>query len=245
LALLEVKNIKMEFNAGKSEKMLLFDDLSFTMEDERFLTVLSPFGAGKSTLLKIITALVLPTSGMVLLNGNNYTYLAGKVVFIPENPSSYPWLNVEENIELISKNPDISQIIRLIGLEGYEDHYPDNNSYGFRFRIALGRAISINPALILLDDSMRKIDFTTKMELHGMIRNIIKETNISFLMATTDVSDALQLSDRVLIMKKKPAAIARKILIDRRDKTALLDLVSQLENIFQEDESNKSINFTI
>jgi NitT/TauT family transport system ATP-binding protein len=247
LALLEVKKIRKEFDLGTQGKFLLFEDISFALgENERFLSILSPFGAGKTTLLKIIAGLEPASSGQVLFNGNNYTKPDGKVVFLPENPTSFPWLNVKENIKLVSGNDnETDQIIKIIGLEGYEDHYPHNRSLGFRFRIALGRALALSPALILIDDSLKKIDQITKSELYEMLENVSHTRNIRFLMASTDISDAVQLSERILVMKKNPSVIAGEFLVTGRDKDSLLELIKSIEDIFQQSNSNRSINFTI
>jgi ABC-type nitrate/sulfonate/bicarbonate transport system ATPase subunit len=246
VAALEVKNIRKEFDIANSGKLLLFEDISFKFEEnEQFVSILSPFGSGKSSLLRIISGIEPPTSGEVLLNGNNYSINSGKIVLIPEEPSSFPWLSVRENIELVSKRDNINEIIKLIGLDGYEDHYPDHRSFGFRFRIAVGRAVSISPAFILIDDTMKRIDFTTKTELYQMLRNIAEVTGIKFLMTTTDISDAVQLSERILIMKKKPSEIVSEFKVMARDKNSLMGVIGRIEDIFQKSDSNKSINFTI
>jgi NitT/TauT family transport system ATP-binding protein len=247
LATLELKNIRKEFDLDTAPcKFLLFEDISFRFEEnQEFLSILSPFGAGKSTLLKIIAAIEPKTDGEILLDGKNYLSPNGRIILIPEKSSSFPWLTVEENIKVVSKKTRNDEIIKLIGLEGYENHYPDDNSRGFRFRIAIGRAVSLNPAFILIDDSMKKIDNATKVELYEMLREIARNTKIKFLMATTDISDAVRLSDRILVMKQKPSKIIKEFAVTRKDKGGLLEIISEIEDIFQTSDSNRSINFTI
>jgi NitT/TauT family transport system ATP-binding protein len=246
LSKLELKNIRKEFDLGTSGKFLLFEDLSFEFADEeKFLAVLSPFGSGKTTLLNIIAGLEPPTRGEVLLNGKNYTYPDGQIVLIPEKPSSFPWLSVKENISLISRKTNTDEIINITGLEGYENHYPDNQSSGFRFRIAIGRAVSLNPAFILLDNSLKMVDHLTRIELFEMLKNIAEKMGIKFLMATTNISEAVQLGDRVLVMKNKPSSVAGEFRITERDKNSLIQFIKDIEDIFQQSDSSRSINFTI
>jgi len=256
LSIIEVKNLKKEFDHGPAGKTLVIGDISFRMEgNEPFLALLAPFGSGKSTLLKIIAGIMDAGSGEVLLNGKKLSEAGEKIVYIPEKPSSFPWLSVKENLltgyEALSyfkKVPKhgIEEIIDLIGLRGYEDHFPENSSIGFRFRISLGRALILDPALILIDDTLRLTDAVTKKEIHGMLRDISGRTGIQFFLATTDISEAISLSDRILVMKKKPAEIAGEFIVgQRRDKNELLDLIKSIEELFQKKNTSESINFTI
>ncbi len=254
MPLLEVKNLKMEFDLEASGKFQLFKDISFKIdENESFLSILAPFRTGKSTLLKIIAGLEKPSGGEVYLNGEIYGNPDGRIIYIPEKSSSLPWLNVAENISscihhtsfgLSQNNAKVEEIIGSIGLNGYENHYPDNESTGFRFRISIGRALALNPALILIDDTIKGCDNLTKKELFDMLKDIAVRTGIKFIFSTADVSAAARLSDRIVIMKGHPAEIVKEFRL-KETGGINLNLISAIGDIFQKDKSDDSINFII
>jgi len=144
--------------------------------------------------------------------------------FIPEKPSSFPWLDVEGNIKLVFKLLDemgcnakykLQELIDLTGLTGYENHFPDNHSFGFRFRISLARAIAVSPDIILLDDPFKLMDNETKHEIIALIRIISSEKGIRFLITTSNITDALLLSDRIFLMSNYPASVITDISVDK------------------------------
>jgi NitT/TauT family transport system ATP-binding protein len=246
LAILELKHLRKEFDKGSAGKLLLFNDISFKMEEnENFLSILAPFGSGKSTLLKIISGMENYSSGEILLNNKNFRLEDKKVVLIPEKPSSFPWLNVKENLELIDKKGPVDNIIKLIGLEDYAGHFPDNKSIGFRFRISLGRVLLLNPLLILIDDSLKGMDPVTKQEIYELLKNISHSTGVKFIIATTNISTAAELSDRIIVFSGAPVKIASEFKIKSNTNEEFLQLVTSIEKIFLNDRLTNSINFTI
>ena len=151
--------------AGARKHVLENIDFSIIQNPEagQIISILAPYGSGKSTLLRIIGGIENPSAGEVLLNNVNYKTSAQKIIYLSEEPSSFPWLNVRHNLmfasEINSNNgieKNINNIISLVGLNGYENHFPDNASIGFRFRISLARALIINPKFILIDDSLKE-----------------------------------------------------------------------------------------
>ncbi len=160
-----------------------------------------------------------PTSGEIILRGEKYLQASGKIVLIPEKSSSLPWLNVINNIELAcrletcGKNNNgytIKDMIGLTGLSGYENHFPHNLSFGFRFRISIARALMFNPIVLLLDDCFKKMDADAREEMYGLICEISREVDTHFLLATTNVTEALRLSGSIFLMSKEPAKIYGK-----------------------------------
>ena len=202
--MIEVKNITKVFPDELGANRVLLNDISFIVPDEQITSIITPEFAGKSTLLKIIAGLENPTGGSIV----NST--GGIKVYIPSSPSSFPWLNVGQNIMVGNKsksNVIKSEFINLVGLEGYENYRPHNSSIGFRFRISLARALAQRPALILLDDPFKLMKQESRKELYFLVKEINKTTKTAFLFATSDITEALILSDRIILMKKGPLEI--------------------------------------
>jgi ABC-type nitrate/sulfonate/bicarbonate transport system ATPase subunit len=242
-------------------KTLVLDNIDFTIPlDEnrgKIITILAPYGAGKSTLLKIISAVETPSEGKILLDGKEYDKPEGKIVYIPENPSSFPWLNVKENIEFGLKEPavnndKVSNLISVVGLTGYEDHVPHNKSTGFRFRIALARALAAGPALVLIDDSFKNMKLLTKKELYDLVVRIKEELKINFLIATTNIHEAILLSDEIFMMKKDPGTIFKTMNVpveinrgEFRINNEIISLRNEIESYFRGENVDDSISFSI
>ena len=201
-------------------------------------SILAPLGSGKTTLLKNIAGLE-SCDGEVNLNGKRITEPTDEIIYIPEQSSSFPWLNVKENIELPSKlakkrNKDFTlntkELIDLVGLSGYEDYLTSSLPSGFRLRIAIARAISFSPKFILLDDVLKNLDGETNSELVQLLRKLTSENSVSFLLATTNISDAILLSQKVFLMRKNPGQIIKEIVIPKLSQTDNSEIITKFKN---------------
>ena len=211
------KTIKIEsFSKNYSDALgytvQIFKGISFDIEVGKVSTILAPNGSGKSTLLKTIAGIEEDTFKT-----------DGKRTFIPTKPSSFPWLNVSENITFNLKNFDdnvLKNIIKFVGLEGYEDHFPNNDSVGFRFRISLARAIINDPELILIDESIKTISLKRKLDLYGLLRKVSSKKGIPILYSTSSISEAIRLSDKIIFIDQMPPKIVstNTILIDEESR---------------------------
>lgn len=217
---LKLENISKYYPKAAGAKRNVLEDINLSIDTfekkENFVSILASFESGKTTLLKIISAIEKPDSGKVLLQNEVYDNPSGKIVFIPEKPSSFPWLNVEQNINFIAKNKadKVKGLIGSVGLNGYENHHPHNESLGFRFRISLARALAVDPDFILLDDPFRRMNSETKDEIYELLRNIIVNFDVAFILATTNISEAIYLSNKIYLMKKNPGKIIEEIKLD-------------------------------
>jgi len=248
--MIEVKNISKEYIDDSGFKNIILKNVSLNIPSEKITSVIAPGGSGKSTLLKIISGLELATSGEVVKERDQ------KIVYIPSQPSSFPWLNVEENISLGLLKKDVTEIksiIRFVGLEGYESFHPNNKSYGFRFRIALARSLAHQPEAILLDEPFNQMDNQTKKEIMLLIRETQNTLKSTFLLATTNITEALFLSDKIYLMKKDPGEIIFDHMVDlpqKRDESIydsekFIQLRSQIEKSFKKIDSQKLFNLSI
>jgi ABC-type nitrate/sulfonate/bicarbonate transport system ATPase subunit len=208
-SILKIENLSKVYSDSVGYKIHLLENISLKISKAGCTTILAPKGSGKSSLLRIIANLEKETSGKI-------ENTSKRIAYIPSKPSSFPWLNVQNNIEygLENSNKDVSKFIKLVGLEGYEDHYPHNKSEGFRFRIALGRALANNPDVIVIDEPFNKLNSLTKQEIYLLVRKIIVETSVKIIFGTANITEAIFLSDKIFLMKKKPGEIIDKINIE-------------------------------
>ncbi len=203
--MIEIKNISKYYVDDFGYKIELFENISFDIASNKITTLIAPSGTGKTSLLKIVSGLEIPSNGEVI--NKNET-----VIFIPSEPSTFPWLNTEENIIYALKEKDrkeINEIIKITGLEGYEKHYPNNKSIGYRFRVALARSLARKPSLIVIDEPFNKMDELTKLELYQLIRTVTETLRITFLFSTTNISEAIFLSDYIYLLQKNPGRIIK------------------------------------
>jgi len=258
--ILEIVNVSKDYYGIAGAKQHVLQNVSlnvnFSLTKGKIFSILAPFGAGKTTLLKIACGLEKPSSGEVIVTGKKCEpeQLHGKIVYIPEKPSSYPWLNVEQNIKFAAGlklkeiNPgQIQELISQVGLEGYEKHYPNEKSLGFRFRISLARALAVEPQLLLLDDPLKNLHHQVKKEIKQLIEFIVNELNISVILTTTNINDSISISDEIYLMKKNPGMIIDEIKIDRaklidKDGDYFTLIKRQIEKTFADHENSTLIS---
>jgi ABC-type nitrate/sulfonate/bicarbonate transport system ATPase subunit len=247
--LIQINDLKKAYSDDLGFRTLLFENLAFEVGKNKLTTILAPVGAGKSSLLKLIGGLDPDFEGDIKFNKSD------KFVFIPSEPSSFPWSDVRENL-LFSK-PDakaneLDEIIKLVGLEGYESHRPVNKSIGFRFRISLGRALILKPAAILLDQPFDGISPNSKFDIYRLIRRI-NSASATILLATTNISEALLLSDQIHLMRRNPGSIIASYNIDFpaergpeiMESDKFIELRTEIEKTAKIHSSQKLFNFSI
>jgi ABC-type nitrate/sulfonate/bicarbonate transport system ATPase subunit len=242
--MIELKNLSKIYSDPFGNKIKLLEDVSFIIEDRKIVSIIAPIGSGKSSLLKIISGLEKETGGEVKKNKS------GKIIYLPSVPSTFPWLTVKENIVFGLDEPNNEQISRLIsfvGLEGYAGHYPANKSLGFRFRISLARSLAHLPETICIDEPFTSMDQSVKMEIYQLIRKISNEFNTSVLLATTNITEAIFLSDKIFLLGGEPAKIIGSFNIDLpqyRDISVVTTqeffyYINEVENNFKQIDSKK------
>ncbi|MCU7494232.1 MAG: ATP-binding cassette domain-containing protein [Ignavibacteria bacterium] len=192
----------------------IIGETGFEVLKGELLTILGPPASGKSTLLKILAGIETPDSGSVTYG--QFQEVKTDAAFIPSEPSALPWLSVEENIRLGMRagqeqdTETVRKFTQAVGLNGYEKHIPANKSTGFRFRIALARAMAMEPKLILMDDPLRELLPERKMDYYKLIRQIMSKGDFGVLWATTDITGAMLISDRILLQEQKSGRIVRE-----------------------------------
>ncbi len=185
--------------------------------------LVGPSGCGKSTLLRMIAGLEEPSTGTITIDGLPPSEISrrGDLSIAFQDPSLLPWRSVRKNIELaldLARRPkvtqDIDELIQLVGLDGFADTKPAELSGGMRQRAAIARALATKPALLLLDEPFGAVDELTRQQLAEDLPAIWEAGDTTTLLVTHSVSEAVMLSDRILVLSPRPATIAADIKID-------------------------------
>jgi len=212
-----IKDIHKKFpNPDPSgEDVLALNGFSLDIEPGSFVSLIGPSGCGKSTLLRIIGGLDRATKGELYIDGKEIKKPGSDRGFAFQGSNLFPWLTVEKNIAFGLKarhifkehKREVQEYIKLVGLEGFEKSYPHQLSGGMQQRASLARALVGHPAVLLLDEPLGALDAFTRMNLQDEIINIWKEHNMTMLMVTHDVDEAIYMSDRVVVMSARPSKV--------------------------------------
>ena len=215
-----VDSITMRF--GGAEPITALSDVSFDIEDGDFVAIVGPSGCGKSTLLRIIAGLQEPTAGSVTVRGKTPAEARRDVEFgfVFQSPVLFSWLRVLGNVLLPDRilgkrNPlaaaDATQhargLLRDVGLEGFEEYYPEQISGGMQQRVALARALSYGPSTLLMDEPFGALDEFTRDNLNIQLLEVWRQTRSTVLFVTHSLQEAIFLSDRVVVLSARPGSV--------------------------------------
>jgi NitT/TauT family transport system ATP-binding protein len=220
-----INNLRKEFKSNGNGVLQIFSDLNLSLYRNQVTSIVGPSGCGKSTLLNIIAELDHNYSGDVDRN------VQSMIGYIFQDDSLIPWKTVYENIILGLKLKDdiafddarCEQILRDYSLHEYRDYYPEMLSGGMRQKVALAQMLINDPELILLDEPFSSQDFFTKIQLENLFYKNVKEKQLSAVLVTHDIEEAIALSDRIIVISQKPCKILRDTYVDfRKDNGFLL-----------------------
>ena len=206
--MLELQNISHSYHGTEGETVAL-SNLSFSLKQGDFISIVGPSGCGKSTLLSIISGLIPPESGKVLLNGSHIGYMLQKDHLLE-------WRSVYRNITLgleIQHKVDshtqerIQQLLKQYDLDGFMNAKPSELSGGMRQRVALIRTLILEPDLLLLDEPFSALDYQTRLAVGDDIGQIIRKEKRTAILVTHDLAEAISLGDKVLVLTERPASV--------------------------------------
>ena len=199
-----------------SGETLAVENLNFSIEEGQFVCVIGPSGCGKSTILSLAAGLIAPSSGKVERGGGQFGYML-------QTDALFPWRTVEENIflplEIKKKNtPQMRKnalaLAEKYGLEDFLKKSPTQLSGGMRQRVALIRTLAAQPQTLLLDEPFSALDYQTRLAVCDDVHDIIKSEKKTALLVTHDISEAIALSDKVIVLSARPARVVGEHLID-------------------------------
>ena len=213
-----VRDLAKTFNAGAREVPAVAG-VSFDVADQEFVAIVGPSGCGKSTILNMIGALVAPSGGRILVDGEPVAGRAPRQVgYVFQKDTVFPWRTVERNIALAleyrgtaaaERAERVKAAIALAGLQGFEEAYPATLSGGMRQRVALMRSLVADPEILLMDEPFGALDTHTKLTLHAELLALWEAKRQTVVFVTHDLSEAITLADRVVVMTRRPGRIKR------------------------------------
>ena len=213
--LLELKNINLTYQTLKSETEAI-KNVSFSVNQGDFISIVGPSGSGKTTILSMISGLLKPTSGEIFLDGELITKVSTNVGYMFQRDNLFEWLNVIQNVRLgakinLNKNclniKKIHELLEKYDLAGFEKARPSELSGGMRQRVSLIRTLALNPKLLLLDEPFSALDYQTRLAVQNDIHSIIKSENKTAILVTHDISEAISMSDKIIVLTKRPGTI--------------------------------------
>lgn len=214
---LEVRDVHMQFNALPAP-IIAVDHMSFSVRRGEMVSVIGPSGCGKSTLFGIVGGLISGYSGEVVVEGEKIRGCHPSVGMVFQEESTFPWRNVIDNVafplEMSGMQKDqryarARELIGMVGLNGFETRYPSELSGGMRQRVAIARTLAASPKLLLMDEPFAALDEQTRLLLGDRITQIQQSLNQTTLLITHNITEAVQLSDRVVIMTYRPGKLKR------------------------------------
>ncbi len=222
-AFLEIDYVSRVFKTRNGSPYVAIKDVYFDMKEGEFVSIIGHSGCGKSTVLNILSGLDKATAGGIVLQGKEITEPGPDRMLVFQNHSLLPWLTVRQNIGLavnrvlkdlpkLERRRIIQENIDLVGLGHAADKYPREISGGMKQRVGIARALSIKPKILLLDEPFGALDALTRGRLQEKLMQICTESQISAVMITHDVDEALLLSDRIIMMTNGPEAKIGEVL---------------------------------
>lgn len=222
-SILNVKNVNKTYQAENGETKAL-DQINFSVDNGEFVSIIGPSGCGKSTLLSIIAGLEEKSSGEI--------YIAGKIGYMLQKDNLLEWRTILKNVlfgleiqnSKTKENKEYAiELLKKYGLYEFKDKYPAQLSGGMRQRVALIRTLAIKPKVLLLDEAFSALDYQTRLMVTDDVYTILKNEKITALMVTHDISEAISMSDKIIVLTTRPAKVKtiHKIQFDIKDRTPL------------------------
>ena len=203
--------------------LLVLNDISFSVPQGKFVSVIGPSGCGKSTLIQMAAGLLKPTNGRVSHNGTSVTGVNRTIGFVPQQAQLLPWKTLIENVEFPLllrgvKGPErrarAQEAIDKVDLSGFESHYSHQLSGGMQKRGSIARMLAYQPDTILMDEPFGALDAQTRMVMQHDLQAMLASEGASVLFVTHDITEAVMLSDSVVILSRRPARVLAEVSID-------------------------------
>jgi NitT/TauT family transport system ATP-binding protein len=219
----EFSNLRMDYFDDSSQPLCVLDDINFRAAAGEFVSIVGTSGCGKTTLLKIAAGLVSPTSGRITIRGQDVIGATQDIGFVFQSAVLLRWRSILENILLQAevRKLDMAEytararrLLELVGLSGFENKYPYQLSGGMQQRASICRALVHEPSLLLMDEPFGALDAMTRESMHMLLQHIWQTTGKTVLFVTHSISEAVFLSNRVIVLSSRPGRIREVVEID-------------------------------
>jgi NitT/TauT family transport system ATP-binding protein len=226
----EIRGVTKVFNEGRADQVVALSDVDITVERGGFVSLIGPSGCGKSTLLRLVADLIQPTKGTVTVAGKpaRRARLDQEYGIAFQQAGLFEWRTVRRNVELplelrktarAERHARADEMLALVGLEEFAGHYPAQLSGGMQQRVAIARALAVHPPLLLMDEPFGALDEMTRERLQSELLQICAKTGTSTVFVTHSISEAVYLSDRVVVMSPRPGRITATIDVELGERT--------------------------
>ncbi len=219
---LEIRGVTKRYGAGPSS-VLAIDDITLVVREGEFVSIIGPSGCGKSTLFNAIGGMLDDYEGEIRVAGDRVAGTHKDIGIVFQEESTFPWRTVMENVALplelagvprVERKSQAQHYIDLVGLSGAENRYPAELSGGMRQRTAIARTLAFRPKVLLMDEPFGALDEQTRLLLGDRVLGIHRMLKQTTLLITHNITEAVHLSDRVIVMSYRPGRVLRTIDID-------------------------------
>ncbi|MCD9024890.1 ABC transporter ATP-binding protein [Cohnella silvisoli] len=216
MAQIELRDVGLSYFTLKQETEAL-RDINLSIEPGEFISIVGPSGCGKSTLLSLISGMLKPTKGKVMINGTEVSGTSPKVGYMLQHDHLFEWRDVLSNLIVGAEirrmhrgtaKRKAYELLKRYGLREFVNHSPSQLSGGMRQRVALIRTLVAEPDILLLDEPFSAVDYQTRLTLSEEVFHIIKDQGKTAVLVTHDLSEAISMADRVMVMSKRPSTIS-------------------------------------
>lgn len=240
-----VREVTKRYGQGDSSDAVALVDVSFDVAGNEFVSMVGKSGCGKSTMLGIIAGLLSPTKGEVAIDGRPITGPGLDRGMVFQQASLFPWLTAIQNIEFGLRNNGVpkrrcrelaKELIVLVKLEGFENKYPRQLSGGMQQRVAIARALAIDPEILLMDEPFGALDQLTREDMQRELLRIWEQRKKTVIFVTHSITEAIYLSDRVLVLSRHPGRLKReyKVAAPRPRQKSSKEFLELYEAIYNE-----------
>lgn len=227
--ILEFNNVNY-FYQTKSDEIFALKEVNFKIEEQEFVSLVGPSGCGKTTILSLTAGLLKPSSGKIILDGEN-AIDTKKIGYMFQRDHLFEWRSVWKNITLgleIQKPKNLEEklafaeeLLKKYDLYGFKNQKPRQLSGGMRQRVALIRTLALEPKILLLDEPFSALDFQTRLKVCDDVYEIIKSEKKTAILVTHDISEAISMSDKILVLTSRPASVKDEIRLNLDGNTPL------------------------
>lgn len=243
--LLEIRDLNLTYHTKDFETQAL-NNLSFNLNEGEFVSIVGPSGCGKTTILSLIAGLLSPSSGQILFEGKPISGINKDIGYMFQQDNLFDWLTVEQNVlfglklqkKLTNETKEFAlNLVEKYGLTDFKKHYPSELSGGMRQRVSLIRTLALKPRILLLDEPFSALDYQTRLTVQDIVFDIIKKENKTALLVTHDISEAVVMSNRIIILTARPAKVQKDLTIsfpenltplEKRDAHIFTDYFNQI-----------------